>query len=54
MATVIIERYMYTEEVYYDDSGVELGRARQFDDTFWDQETRDMTPEEREDWELDD
>lgn len=54
MATVVIERYMYTEEVYCDDNGVELGRARQFDDTLWDQETREMTSEEREDWELDD
>lgn len=50
----VIERYMYTEVVIYDENDVEVVRERQYDDTFWDSETVDVTPEDIEDYDLED
>lgn len=48
----VIERYMYTEVVIYDEDDVEVVRERQYDDTFWDSETVDVTSEDIEDYDL--
>lgn len=51
MAKVIEEQYTYSETVYYDDEGNELGRERKHNDSLYDiLEEREMTAEEREDW----
>jgi hypothetical protein len=47
---VVEEKYLYTEVVYYDDNGREIERVRQYDDTSWDQKTREPTEEEIEDY----
>ena len=49
--TVRVEEYIYTENVYYDEYGRELGRERNYDDSWYDtREIREMTEQEEEDW----
>lgn len=51
MATATEEKYIYTEIVFRDDDGNEVGRERQYDDAWWDTgETREMTEDERMDY----
>ena len=51
MAHKVIETLRYTEVVYYDDSGSEVHRERNHDDSLWDDsEPIELTDEEREDY----
>lgn len=51
MATKTTEQFTYTETVYRDDAGNELGRERNYDDAWYDTlGVVDMTDEEIEDW----
>jgi hypothetical protein len=50
----VIEKRMYTEVVIYDEDDVEVARERQYDDHLWDLETVDVTPEDIEDYDLED
>ena len=50
----VIEKRMYTEVVIYDEDDVEVVRERQYDDHLWDLETVDVTPEDIEDYDLED
>lgn len=48
MAHKVIETLRYTEVVYYDDSGAEVHRERNHDDSLWDDsEPIELTDEER-------
>lgn len=54
MGTVEEFQMMYTEIVYFDDEGNEIGRVRMHDDYAYDSSSRPMTQDEREEWGLDD
>jgi hypothetical protein len=55
MARVVTERRTYTELVYFDDAGREMGRETRYDDDAYDVVgERELTGEEREEWGLDD
>jgi len=46
-----VEKYTYTETVYYDPEGNELGRHENYDTSWYDTVSEDdMTEEEIEDW----
>jgi hypothetical protein len=48
---VTCEQYQHTEWVYHDADGNEVGRERQYDDSWYDTLwERTMTKEEEEDW----
>nr|DAQ47284.1 MAG TPA: hypothetical protein [Caudoviricetes sp.] len=51
MAHKISERRQYTEVVYYDDGGNEVGRETMCDDHGYDSSPpEELTEQEREDW----
>lgn len=51
MAHKVLEIMRYTEWVYYDDSGVEVDRERNWDDSLYDEEKPiELTEDERAEW----